>query len=134
MSVSIDGLEDAIEEELENWKDELEAAMEIGFKETAEAAAGLLQRGGPYKERTGQYTSSWDVCQRSFRDSSIKGLIGYSVYNRDHYQLTHLLEKGHQIKKGGRAVGKAKAFVHIAPVSDTIYDLAIKKISREMEG
>lgn len=66
--------------------------------------------------------------------SVITGLNGYSVYNKKHYQLTHLLEKGHQLRKGGRKVGNVKAFEHIAPVNETLGDLAVSKIRQKVRG
>lgn len=76
----------------------------------------------------------WTHDQRSSRTSVITGLNGYSVYNKKHYQLTHLLEKGHQLRKGGRKVGNVKAFEHIAPVNETLGDLAVSKIRQKVRG
>lgn len=79
-------------------------------------------------------TKDWTHDQRSSRTSVITGLNGYSVYNKKHYQLTHLLEKGHQLRKGGRKVGNVKAFEHIAPVNETLGDLAVSKIRQKVRG
>ena len=48
--------------------------------------------------------------------------------------MTHLLEKGHQLRKGGRKVGNVKAFEHIAPVNETLGDLAVSKIRQKVRG
>ena len=125
MRTDIDGLDEAIKNELENWSNgELRRAVNESLEETAAAAAESLRRGGPYRERTGKYS----------RTSVITGLNGYSVYNKKHYQLTHLLEKGHQLRKGGRKVGNVKAFEHIAPVNETLGDLAVSKIRQKVRG
>ena len=93
MRTDIDGLDEAIKNELENWSNgELRRAVNESLEETAAAAAESLRRGGPYRERTGKYTKDWTHDQRSSRTSVITGLNGYSVYNKKHYQLTHLLE------------------------------------------
>lgn len=134
MRASIDGLDEAIKAELENWNEEIKRAANKAFEETAAAAAKSLRQGGPYQERTGKYTKDWAYDSRSGRTSAITGLNGYSVYNRKHYQLTHLLEKGHQLRRGGRAVGNVKAFEHIAPVNDTLGDLAVSKITQKVRG
>lgn len=135
MNATIDGLGEAIKAELEDWANgDLRRAINEGLEETAEAAERMLKQGGPYRERTGKYTKDWTHEQRSSRASSITGLNGYSVYNKKHYQLTHLLEKGHQVKKGGRVVGEAAAFSHIAPVNDAVGELAASKIKSKVEG
>ena len=67
---------------------------------------------------------------RASRTSAITGLRGYSVYNKKHYQLTHLLEKGHQTRKGGRT----KAFEHIGPVNDAIGQIAVEQIQKGLGG
>lgn len=135
MRTDIDGLDEAIKNELENWSNgELRRAVNESLEETAAAAAESLRRGGPYRERTGKYTKDWTHDQRSRRTSVITGLNGYSVYNKKHYQLTHLLEKGHQLRKGGRKVGNVKAFEHIAPVNETLGDLAVSKIRQKVRG
>lgn len=135
MRTDIDGLDEAIKNELENWSNgELRRAVNESLEETAAAAAESLRRGGPYRERTGTYTKDWTHDQRSSRTSVITGLNGYSVYNKKYYQLTHLLEKGHQLRKGGRKVGNVKAFEHIAPVNETLGDLAVSKIRQKVRG
>ena len=75
-----------------------------------------------------------DCHNKEHKASVITGLNGYSVYNKKHYQLTHLLEKGHQLRKGGRKVGNVKAFEHIAPVNETLGDLAVSKIRQKVRG
>lgn len=135
MRTDIDGLDEAIKNELENWSNgELRRAVNESLEETAAAAAESLRRGGPYRERTGKYTKDWTHGQKSSRTSVITGLNGYSVYNKKHYRLTHLLEKGHQLRKGGRKVGNVKAFEHIAPVNETLGDLAVSKIRQKVRG
>lgn len=135
MKTSIDNLDEAIKAELENWGNEVvKRAANEAFEETAAVAAQSLRQGGPYKERTGRYTKDWTYDQRSGRTSVITGLNGYSVYNKKNYQLTHLLEKGHQLSRGGRAIGNVRAFEHIAPVNDTLGDLAVEKIRKKVSG
>lgn len=57
MRTDIDGLDEAIKNELENWSNgELRRAVNESLEETAAAAAESLRRGGPYRERTGKYT------------------------------------------------------------------------------
>ena len=107
--------------QLEEWTNgELKQAVNEGLKETAAAAEKALKQGGPYTERTGKYTKDWTHDVRGSRASAITGLNGYSVYNKKNYQLTHLLEKGHQLRRGGRSLGEVKPIEHVAPVQEKI--------------
>ena len=131
MIATIDGLDKIINAELEDWATgDLRRAINEGMEEAAEAAEKMLKQGGPYRERTGKYTKDWTHGQRSGRASSITGLKNYSVYNKKHYQLTHLLENGHASRNGGRV----KAFSHIAQVNDAAGELAASKIKSKVEG
>lgn len=131
MRTSIDGLGDSIMSQLEEWTNgELKQAVNEGLKETAAAAERALKQGGPYTERTGKYQRDWAYEQRISRASAISGIKNYSVYNKGHYQIIHLLEKGHQARNGGRV----RAFEHIGPVNDTLGELAVQKITQKVRG
>lgn len=130
MKVSLDNLDEEIKKELENFNAEVINAANESFQETAKEAVEMLKQGGPYQERTGKYTKDWTADQRGSRASAVTGLNGYSVYNKKHYQLTHLLENGHQSRKGGRV----RAFSHIAPVNEQLGEIAAGKIERKLRG
>lgn len=131
MKASIETLDDAIKQQLEEWAaGDLRTAVNEGIEETAKEAAKRLQQGGTYQERTGKYSKDWTSGPRNRRASAITGLTGYSVYNKKHYQLTHLLEKGHQSRKGR----KVSAFEHIGPVNEIVGELAASKIRQKVEG
>lgn len=115
---------------MENFNAEVINAANDSFRETAKEAAEMLKKGGPYQERTGAYTKDWAVDKRGSRTSVVTGLNGYSVYNKKHYQLTHLLENGHQSRKGGRV----KAFSHIAPVNEQLGEMVTGKIESKLRG
>jgi tRNA U38,U39,U40 pseudouridine synthase TruA len=65
------------------------------------------------------YSKGWAV-----RREKSEKQYRYIVHNATHYQLTHLLEKGHRIvTKTGRDTGKrAPAYPHIAPVNEQVPD------------
>lgn len=131
MRANIDGIGEAIQAELQNWaKMDVQTALNYSLAETAEEAAKMLRQGGPYEERTGKYTKGWTSGQRTTRASAITGLRGYSVYNEKRYQLTHLLENGHQSRNGGRT----RAFSHIEPVNDRVYEIAKNKLEKRLGG
>lgn len=94
---------------LEQYGRKADEAVEKSAKRAGRDTAKDLKNTSP--KRTGAYASSWTtkVTRSSGR------LIGVTVYNKEHYQLTHLLENGHVIKNGVGTYGRARAIKHIAP-------------------
>lgn len=70
------------------------------------------------------YAKSWKVRK--------EGLDTYIVYNEKHYRLTHLLEKGHDIIRNGRKVGRAKAYPHIKQAEQKGIEEYINKTIEEV--
>lgn len=57
-----------------------------------------------------------------------------TVYNADHYQLTHLLESGHAKYLWGKETGKSvQGFSHIKPVADKAYEHLDSAVVRRIE-
>lgn len=100
----------AIGGQLRNWSTEFHK----DFKKLAEGKgkelAKTLRKTSP--KRTGKYARSWTT--KVLSNNTFEYYV--SVRNRDHYQLTHLLEKPHQKRNGGRTTPK----VHIKPARDKI--------------
>lgn len=129
MKVSLDNLDEVIKKELENYNVEVVRITNESIKEAAKEAAKTLKNGGPYKNRTGAYAKDWTAGQRE-KTKSVVQIQGYTVYNKDHFQLTHLLENGHQSRKGGRV----KAFSHIAQVNEQLGEMVTGKIESKLRG
>lgn len=129
MKVSLDSLDEEIKKELENFNAEVVRATNESIKEAAREAAKTLKKGGPYKNRTGKYARDWTTGQRE-KSKSVIEVQGYTVYNKENYQLTHLLEHGHQSRNGGRV----KEFAHIAPVNEQIGEMIASKIESKLRG
>ena len=90
---------------------------------------GAAEKGGPYKERSGEYTKDWSYKRRGGEYGYGRSEV-YSVYNQKHYRLTHLLEKGH-VGRDGRRV---KAFEHIAPVNDMTEVMVTANVTKAVEA
>lgn len=105
--INIDKLANELLKELETYRNVTVELMEGVVKETAKETVRQLKNTSP--KDSGEYAKSW----RSKRDNTLKGKWAFSmvVYNKDHYQLTHLLEHGHAKVGGGRVAG----IEHIEP-------------------
>lgn len=94
--------------------------------ETAEKLKKYIQNGAPVDwrrvKRRGKYRRSWRA--KTTQDT-------FAVYEKTvyagggEYRLTHLLEKGHRTRSGG----KTKAQAHIAPAAERITKEYVKGIS-----
>lgn len=131
VKITSDKLADTLREAMEQYAGTVTEIVNKQAEETAKWSAEELKKGGPYKERTGKYTKDWDSKIREKRISKITGEVSYSVYNKKHYQLTHLLEKGH-VKRNGS--GRVRAFEHIAPIEKQAEERYTQKISEEIEN
>ena len=102
-------ISDDITRIVEQYGRQAREAVEKAVRKTGRETAKDLKNTSP--KRTGAYASSWTtkVTRSSGR------LIGVTVYNKEHYQLTHLLENGHVIKNKKGEYGRTRPIKHIEP-------------------
>lgn len=124
---SVDNLAKEIEKALDEFVGVTEEACEKGVRETAKDAVSELRSAHP--SGSGQY-GSWDEYNGSWKVMQTKTDKRYhrkaTIHNENHYQLTHLLEKGHALVQGGRT----RAFPHIAPVAEKCEGELIQNIRK----
>lgn len=125
VNVKPEDLTEAIRESLENYSAAVTEKVNEKLEKVAEDTADALKQGGPYKERTGKYTKDWAVKARKNATSGITG-EQYSVHNKKHYQLTHLLEKGHVSRSGKRV----RAYSHIEPAEREAQTKAVQAVEK----
>ena len=106
--VSVDQMADAIMDGLLEYAELAADVMKGCVKKAGNTVKKEAQAGAPV--RTGKYKKSWAV-KRQRETSNVLEVV---VHSRDRYQLTHLLEKGHA-KRGG---GRVRAIPHIAPAEE----------------
>ena len=106
--VSVDRMAEAVMEGLLEYAELAADVMKDCVKKAGNTVKKETQAGAPV--RTGKYKRSWAV-KRQRETSNVLEVV---VHSRDRYQLTHLLEKGHA-KRGG---GRVKAVPHIAPAEE----------------
>lgn len=113
--VSVDQMADIIMEGLMEYAELAADVMKDCVKKAGNTVKKETQAGAP--EKSGRYQKSWAVKRQRETSSTLEVV----VHSRNRYQLTHLLEKGHA-KRGG---GRVRAIPHIA--------LAEEKGIRELE-
>lgn len=99
--------------------------IQVGIEESSESIAKdgmdkLRNTKSVYNVRTGKYNKGWKV-----KKQVKKGYVSNTIYNKDHYQLTHLLENGHKNRDGS----STRRFVHIKPVEE----YCVEKFQKEVQ-
>lgn len=128
--VKVNQLAKEIEKTLVDFMGATEEACNKGVSETANEAVQALRNAHPsgsgdYRSWD-EYNSGWTK-RKSTQKTRLKG-IQATIWNEKHYQLTHLLEKGHAKVNGGRT----RAFPHIAPVEEKCEDALVKNIRKNI--
>jgi len=106
--VSVDQMADVIMEGLMEYAELAADVMKDCVKKAGNTVKREAQAGAP--EKSGRYKKSWAVKRQKETSSTLEVV----VHSRNRYQLTHLLEKGHA-KRGG---GRVRAIPHIAPAEE----------------
>ena len=116
---------------LKEYGDEvIEIAVSVADGTAKEARNKLrANSAGAFKNRTGRYRRGWRA-NLIRKNTSVLA----QVYNATDYQLTHLLENGHDIVRGGVVAGHAKAYPHIADVNNWAITAFESELYRRLKG
>lgn len=106
--VSIGSMSSAIMEALEEYKEVTDEVVKKAVDTVSKEAKKIAHTGSP--ERYGDYKKGWAVKKTIDRSSQ----VNVTIHNRKKPGLTHLLEKGHAKRGGGRVEG----ITHIAPAEE----------------
>ena len=115
-----------LEDILDDYSVDLKRATNNSMDVVAKKCAAKLRNTSPKK--SGDYAKSWGVK----RDRGNHGINDVTVRNKDHYQLTHLLENGHIIRNAKGEYGRTRGIKHIAPVAEWANAELPAEIEREM--
>ena len=123
-TIPIDGLAEAINEGLKEYVDLATEDVKKAVKKSAKAVKDQINCSAPV--RTGRYAKSWKVKTTAESSTSLE----QTVYSPSRYMLTHLLEKGHA-KRGG---GRVRAIPHIAPAEEMGIELFEGLVEQALKG
>ena len=118
--ITVDQLSDEIMDALEEYKEMTDEVVQTAVDTVSKETKKLVQAGSPVQ--TGGYQKGWAVKKTSAK----AGQVSITVYNRKKPGLTHLLEKGHAKRGGGRVAGQP----HIAPAEQYAVSELENKIKR----
>lgn len=122
--IDIDDLADEIMAGLMEYQSLATETVKKAVKKAGDKVKKEIQNNAP--EDTGKYKKSFKVTKRKETSNSLE----LTVHSKDKYQLTHLLEKGHA-KRGG---GRVDAQPHIAPAEQEGIRLLQEEIERGLSG
>lgn len=114
-----DELGKTIQSMFDEYENHVVKVVEDALPTVGKSAVKELKRTSP--KRNGKYAKGW-------KSKIEKTRLGdrVVVYNKTSYQLTHLLEKGHVNRDGGRTNG----IPHIKPAEDKAVNETLKMIKK----
>lgn len=120
-----------LKELLDEYGDEVFHAVVSSAEKTGKESRNKLRTAGDFSNRSGRYRKGWRAELTKTRLSAYA-----TVYNATDYQLTHLLEKGHDVKnrKAGPSIGHAGSFPHISEVNDWAIEQFELELAMAIEG
>lgn len=127
MSKSISGemLSKEIMKVLEGYADDISDIVEKDANEIAKEALSAIKQESP-RGATEEYSKGWKIK----RIKKVKNVYSVKLYNKDHYQLTHLLEFGHATADGGHT----EAQPHIRPIEQEYGKKFEDKLRKDIGG
>lgn len=124
--MKIDDLSKAYSEILDDFYMMLPEDIAKAQKAAAKGAVRTLKQTSP---GDGRYHKGWKTKTEQTRTGA-----STVIYQGEQPGLAHLLEFGHPIVSGGRTVGQARAFPHIAPVEAQVVDAYEKELTKVLEN
>lgn len=134
MSIKIDDLEKTIIKELQAFAGATDQVVADATEKTAKRTVDRLKATSPVQRPNGgKYAKSWK--QEDIKAGYHKHIRVIHAGNGEH-RLTHLLEKGHNVrnKPNGPIIGHAPAYPHIAEAEEYAIAELYLEIRKGVEG
>ena len=123
-NVSVDGLADAVMQELEEYNKLSAETVKKAVDKAGKTVRDQIKGSAPV--RTGKYARSWT----SRKTKETATALQVTVYSPSRYMLAHLLEHGHAKRNGGRV----RAIPHIAPAEVAGEEQLTQEIMRGLQN
>lgn len=107
---------------LDKYLEDVTDSVDDIAEEIAEEGVQILRATSPKKRP--KYYKGW----RKRVDVAFGGNKEVTIHNALEPSLTHLLERGHPIVRGGKVVGRAAAHPHILPVEQELIRKFIERV------
>lgn len=120
-TIKVGNFEETLNDLLTMYGDEARNAIQEEVIDVAKEASKKLKSAGSFNGK--KYRKGW-----TSKVDNKRVTIRAFAYNKNHYQLTHLLEFGHAKQNGGRT----RAFEHISPVNDWAQSELVKRIKERL--
>jgi hypothetical protein len=122
MKIKVDNLAATVEKTLSDYVDDVNDIVKQEIKDAGKEAVKELKEKSP--KLTGKYAKGWRSTVKKETAVGAEVVVHNKVYG-----LTHLLEKGHAKRGGGRVEG----IPHIAPVEEEITGKLTDEIEKELK-
>ena len=124
---------DLITDQLQKIFDEYDRSMKRKVNNSVDKvgkeAVNKLKSTSPKRPGHGEYARSWTIKRARGRN----GINDFTIHNKEHYRLTHLLENGHVIRNKKGTYGRTNGIKHIKPVEEFFNSEVVEEIERELE-
>lgn len=120
--IRVGDLADTVIRELGEYGSHTTEAVKKAVDKVAKNTVEDIKEGAP--TRSGRYKKEWNSKAENTGIGTKR-----TVYNKGRYQLSHLLEKGHARRGGGRKVSGKE---HIAPAEEKIEIRLLEELEKEL--
>ena len=118
---------------LNEFMDREDNEVEKAFNKARTETVKQLKQTSPRGKR-GAYAQSWTSKKEKdgAKTGHTIGALTITIYNREHYQLTHLLERGHMIANQYGTYGRTSANPHIEDAEEFGVKLLLSELQRRL--
>lgn len=124
ITIKPEQLQSTIQQMLHEIPQKVDNVIDEAAEKVAKEAVKTLRATSPKRPGGGRYAKGWATKKVG------KQIV---IHNKTDYQLTHLLENGHDIVSHGRKVGHYGGQKHIAPVEQEVIENMTKEVEKGIE-